>query len=430
MKVLGMMSGTSHDAIDTAVVELVLDDDNDDGDGGAAPGPVLRGRLLHHGAVPYPDGLRAELAAALPPHRVSMAAVCRLDTLIGQAFARAAAEGAAAAGGVDLVVSHGQTVYHWVEHGTVRGTLQLGRPAWIAEAAGAPVVADLRARDVAAGGQGAPLVALFDTLVLAGLPDALPGAAAGGPGPRRGALNLGGIANLTVPHSPDGGAAAYDTGPANALLDAAVLRATGEHYDRDGALAARGRVDTELLALLLAEPYYRRPAPKSTGKELFHSAYLERMLTEHRAASGTEPADPDLLATLVALTARTVADEVRRHGLTQVLVSGGGCRNPVLLAALAAELPEAALVPSEAAGLPSDAKEAVAFAVLGWYTVHGLPASVPACTGARGARVLGSLTPGPHGLPRPDPVRRAPVAAVFGTARGAMPGAAGTGMGR
>ncbi|WP_285739528.1 anhydro-N-acetylmuramic acid kinase [Kitasatospora phosalacinea] len=400
MKVLGLMSGTSHDAIDTAVVDLVLDDDP------ARPdGPVLHGRLLHHGAVPYPDALRADLTAALPPHPADLAAVCRLDTRIGQAFAAAAAGAATAVGGVDLVVSHGQTVHHWVEDGQVRGTLQLGRPAWIAEAVGAPVVADLRAADVAAGGQGAPLVALLDVLLLAGLPAR--------PGLRRGALNLGGIANLTVPRTTGGSAAAYDTGPANALLDAAVLRATGQPYDRDGALAARGRVDARLLARLLAEPYYRRPAPKSTGKELFHAAYLERVLTEHRDAGGARPTTADLLATLVALTARTVADEVRRHGLHEVLVSGGGCRNPVLTAALAAELPAAALLPSGTAGLPADAKEAVAFAVLGWHTVHGLPASVPSCTGARGARVLGTLTPGAGGLPHPPRLRRPPVAALF-----------------
>ncbi|GAA4830939.1 anhydro-N-acetylmuramic acid kinase [Kitasatospora terrestris] len=399
MKVLGLMSGTSHDAIDAAVVDLALDESL------RGQGPVLRGRLLHHVAVPYPDELRQDLAAALPPHRVDLAAVCRLDTRIGQAFAEAAAGAAAAVGGVDLVASHGQTVYHWVEDGTVRGTLQLGQPAWIAEAVGAPVVADLRARDVAAGGQGAPLVALVDLLLLAGLPRR--------PGLLRGALNLGGIANLTVPRTGRGGCAAYDTGPANALLDAAVLRATGRHYDRDGALAARGSVEPLLLARLLDEPYYRRPAPKSTGKELFHHGYLDRMLTEHRAAGGREPTAPDLLATLAALTARTVADQVRLHGLGEVVVSGGGCRNPVLSAMLASELPGVALVPSEAVGLPWDAKEAVAFAVLGWYAVHGLPSSVPSCTGARGPRVLGAVTPGPAGPPSTRAVPRPPVAATF-----------------
>lgn len=168
MRVLGLSSGTSHDAIDAAVVEFRLD------------GDTLHGTLVHAAAHPYPAELRAEILDALPPRDVTLAAVCRLDTLIGQSFADSTAATVAAAGPVDLVCSHGQTLYHWVDSGTVRGTLQLGQPAWIAERLGVPVVSDVRTADVAAGGQGAPLVSLLDTLLLSGLP-----------GPA-GALNLGG----------------------------------------------------------------------------------------------------------------------------------------------------------------------------------------------------------------------------------------------
>ncbi|MEV6007240.1 anhydro-N-acetylmuramic acid kinase [Streptomyces sp. NPDC051976] len=376
MRVLGMISGTSHDAIDTAVVALRVQDG------------VLEAEVCRTAAVGYEPGLRARLARALPPGRVGMAEVCRLDTEIGRAFADAAAEAVAAAGPVELVCSHGQTFYHWVEDGTVRGTLQLGQPAWIAERLGVPVVADLRARDIAAGGQGAPLVSYPDALLLAGLPG------------RPGALNLGGIANLTT-----GGRTplAYDTGPANALLDAVTSAATGRPYDEDGRLAATGTVHQGLLADLLAEPYYRLPPPKSTGKELFHGGYPAPFLARWPGL-----ATPDVLRTLVALTARTAADAVRRHGLDTLLVSGGGVRNPPLMAELARELPGVRVAPSDEVGLPADAKEAVAFAVLGWHTAHGLPSTLPSCTGASGPRVLGTVVPGAPGASLPPPLPQPP----------------------
>ena len=364
MKVLGLISGTSHDGIDAAVVDFALD------------GDVLHGRVRSATSTPYDPALRARIRAALPPAATTLAEVCALDTLIGQAFAHAAAT----APPVDAACSHGQTVYHWVEGTRALGTLQIGQPAWIAERLGVPVVADVRVRDIAAGGQGAPLVAYLDTLLLAGLPG------------RPAALNLGGIANITVPPR------AWDIGPANALIDAAVLR-TGAHpagYDVDGALAARGRVDEDLLADLLAEPYYRLPPPKSTGKELFHEGYLDAAL-----ARPIEPAD--LIATLTALTARTVADAVRGAGVDTLVVSGGGAANPTLLGVLGAELPGVRFVPSADLGAPGDAKEAIAFALIGWLTLHGLPATLPSCTGASGPRVLGTITPGAGPLRLPEP---------------------------
>ncbi|MEV0091454.1 anhydro-N-acetylmuramic acid kinase [Streptomyces sp. NPDC050738] len=385
MRILGLSSGTSHDAIDAAVVELALD------------GSVLHGRLVHMSQHPYPATLRAEILDALPPGEVSLAAVCRLDTLIGQSFADAAASVVAASGPVDLVCSHGQTLYHWVEEGAVRGTLQLGQPAWIAERLGVPVVSDVRTADVAAGGQGAPLVSLLDTLLLAGLP-----------GPAV-ALNLGGIANVTVVGAGSGAPYAFDTGPANALMDAAALAATGVPYDKDGRLAAAGRVDGELLAELLREPYYGRKPPKTTGKELFHAGYLAAHFADHPSL----PAE-DRLATLAELTARTVADAVRDCGPRTLVVSGGGAENPVLIRRIGALLPGVEVVRSDALGLPSAAKEAVAFAVLGWFTTHGLPGTLPSCTGALGGRVLGRITPGGGPLRLPEPLAEAPTAARFG----------------
>ncbi|MET8365182.1 anhydro-N-acetylmuramic acid kinase [Micromonospora sp. NPDC005194] len=382
MRVIGLMSGTSYDGIEAAAAEFDLS------------GDTLRMRPLGRLSHPYPDQLRARIAAALPPATTTTEAICVLDTGIGQTFAEAGVRAVAelCGGRADLVVSHGQTMHHWVEAGTVRGTLQLGQPAWIAEATGLPVVADLRSRDVAAGGQGAPLVALFDALLLRGLP--------GVPA----ALNLGGIANITVV-ARDADPLAFDTGPANALLDAAVRHFSGgvEEYDRDGRGAAAGQVNPVLLRRLLDEPYYRQPGPKSTGKELFHLPYLLAAL-----ADAPTPEPNDVLATLTRLTAVTVADACREHGVTRLVVSGGGAHNPTLLRMISDELPDVHLTSSDEVGVASDAKEALAFALLGYLTVHGLPGTLPSGTGARHASVLGSITPGRQPLRLPAPVDTAP----------------------
>ncbi|WP_138902826.1 anhydro-N-acetylmuramic acid kinase [Streptomyces albidochromogenes] len=392
MRVIGLMSGTSYDAIDAAAADLALD------------GDTLVLTPLGMISTAYDDDLRAALAGALPPATTDLATVCRLDTRIGQAFAAAAvrADLELCDGRAGLIASHGQTVYHWAEAGRVHGTLQIGESAWIAEATGRPVVSGFRTRDVAAGGQGAPLVSVVDAMWLRGRP--------GVPV----ALNLGGIGNVTVAaDGAGGGPLAFDTGPANALIDAAVRElaagdALGGAYsmDVDGALAARGRVRRPLLRRLLDEPYYTLPAPKTTGKELFHLPYLRAALD----VFGPLPAE-DVVATLTRLTARTVADAVRPFGPTEVIASGGGTRNPVLMEWLREELGGTGGVPlrtSDELGLPSDAKEAYAFAVLGWLTAHGLPGTVPSCTGARRASVLGSVTPGGPGLRLPAPLMSAP----------------------
>jgi anhydro-N-acetylmuramic acid kinase len=373
--VLGLISGTSVDGIDVAAAELSLD----------ADAVVLA--PLGHLEVPYSASLRADILAALPPARTTMETVCRIDTGVGQEFAAAARRGVAELcdGHADLVVSHGQTLFHWVEGSAVRGTLQLGQPAWIAEATGLPVVADVRTRDVAAGGQGAPLASTLDVLLLAdsGRPSA--------------ALNVGGIANLTVVR-PGDEPRAFDTGPGNALVDAAVAWLTdgAESFDRDGLHAAKGQIDEKLLDVLLEEPYYALQPPKTTGKELFHGDYLRRAC----ARAGAEPGD-DVVATVTALTARTVADACREYAVEDLLVSGGGARNPTLMRMLTERLGAVPVRDSADAGVPSDAKEAYLLALLGFLGWHGVPATVPSCTGARHPSLLGTFVPGSRPMELP-----------------------------
>lgn len=378
MRILGMISGTSHDGIDAAVVEFDLE------------GDLLHGRVVHAASTGYEPELRARLLAALPPQPTTLAEVCELDTLIGQAFAEAAATSIAAAGPVDLVVSHGQTVYHWVDGATALGTLQIGQPAWIAERTGAPVLSDVRIRDITAGGHGAPLVSYLDSLLLGAL------------GGRPAALNLGGIANMTIVADT---VTAYDIGPANALIDA-VVAASGHEpgYDADGRIAASGTVDEALLDDLLADPYYRLPAPKSTGKEHFHRRYIEKAVAD----TGRRIGFADVVATITELTVRTVVADVRAAGVTTLVVSGGGVRNPVILAGLRDGLDGIDLVVSDEFGAPADDKEAIAFALIGWCTLHGLPGTVPGGTGARESRVLGTLTPGSGPLRLPEPLANTP----------------------
>ncbi len=377
MIVLGLISGTSLDAIDVAAARFTQEAD------------VLTLEKLGHAERPWPEPTRERLLAALPPAPVTMGEVCALDVLIGEAFAAAAGFALSAFGtGADLVCSHGQTVFHWVEDGRARGTLQLGQPAVIAEATGLPVVSDVRARDVAAGGQGAPLASTFDRLWLAG------------PGGPRAALNLGGIANMTVVGDAGDKVLAYDTGPASCLLDLEAARLTGgqQSCDRDGCLALAGSVRPDLLERLLADPFYAQAPPKSTGREYFDRAYVARHL-----AGLTEVVGPDLMATLTELTARTVADACVRHGVQEVVASGGGMQNPALAAALRRALGACRLVEAAERGMPGEAKEAYLFALLGYLAWHGLPGSVPSATGARGPRPLGRLSPGAGALRLPPP---------------------------
>ncbi len=378
MTVIGMISGTSYDAVDAAVADLRQDGDT----------LVLRPRGLH--SHDLPAQLRAEIAAALPPHTTTMEQVCRLDTKIGQLFGEvaAAANDRLADGAADLVVSHGQTVYHWVEGTTAKGTLQLGSAAWVAAGCGLPVVSDLRTRDITVGGHAAPLASTLDALLLLNSDQ------------QRGALNLGGIANITV-RDANGAVVAYDIGPASALMDSAMVDATGgaQRMDTDGAGAARGTVDQLLLAAFLTEPYYLLSPPKSTGKELFHADYVREVTSRHPRQVGID----DLVATLTELTAVLVARACTDHGLTELVVAGGGARNPTLMRRITALAAPTTISLIDQYGLPAQAKEAYLFAVLGFLTAHGLPGTIQTATGARKTSILGSITPGDGPLRLPEP---------------------------
>jgi anhydro-N-acetylmuramic acid kinase len=388
MRVIGMISGTSYDAIEALAVDIELE------------GPTVVVDMLQHVSAPYPPDLHAAIAAILPPATTSIEQVCRLDTAIGMRFAEVAGELSERTGGgpADVVCSHGQTVFHWVEDGRALGTLQLGQPAFIAERTGSTVVGDVRARDIAAGGHGAPLASLVDVLLLGSHPDRVCGS-----------LNLGGIANVTVV-GPDHEPIAFDIGPASALMDAVVSEASNgrETYDADGSGAARGTVDAELLAAFLDEPYYAEAPPKSTGKELFHLAYVQQRVGNRSIARD------DLLATLTALSAETIANDLRRFGVAEVIASGGGTRNPTLMRELERRLPGVPITTIDVYGIAEAAKEALVFALIGFLTVHGLPGAIATCTGAARATVLGSIAPGSVPLPL-SPAAMAPTRLVVRT---------------
>lgn len=381
------MSGTSLDGIDAALVEI-----EPPADGAARTGPDAppSWRLLAFETHPYPRSRREEI------HQCTVegdaASLARLHVRLGEWFAEAVLavcrSAAVALSEVELIGSHGQTVWHQPPRVGWRGsTLQLGDPATIAERTGVAVVSDFRSRDLAAGGEGAPLVPWVDRLLFA--TDHV-----------RILQNIGGMTNLTrvPPRGADVPLVAFDSGPGNALIDAAVELATNgrEQYDRDGGWARRGTVDDELLRRLLDDPYLRRDPPKSTGRETFGRLYV-RTLVEERRPAGSE-AWADLVATLTALTVRSIADAVRRWADPgadgEVIVSGGGARNPVLLEGLRTALDGVPVRTGEVLGVAPEAKEAFAFAVLAWAHRTGIPANEPAVTGASGPRVLGSLTPG------------------------------------
>ncbi|HEX8691275.1 MAG TPA: anhydro-N-acetylmuramic acid kinase [Longimicrobium sp.] len=380
MLLVGLMSGTSLDGVDAALVEVEGEHADD-----------VRARVLHSLTLPYGEERRAAIHDAIL--RGSAEALCGLHAQVGEWLAEAVLKVCAEAGvapeRVDAVGSHGQTVWHRPPTEEKRGaTLQLGDPATIAERTGCTVVADFRVRDMAAGGQGAPLVPWVDRVLFAA------------PGRARALQNIGGVGNVTrvPPKGSQEPVFAFDTGPGNALIDAAVEIATGGRltFDRDGKLAARGEVDAALLDELLAHPYFAAPPPKSTGREEFGRPFVERLAEAVRPEGDRDWLD--LVATLTELTARSIADAYRRwvvpRGVDEVVVSGGGANNPTLMARIRDLLAPLPVLGGDALGVDPDAKEAVAFALLAWAHLRGIPANVPEATGAAGPRVLGSLTPG------------------------------------
>jgi anhydro-N-acetylmuramic acid kinase len=382
MKILGMMSGTSFDGIDSALCDLNI------------VGDEIQIQLLHFESSNYSDELRSKIVDAMPPLATTMFDVCVLDTLIGQSFA-AAAKSAIANSRVepDLIVSHGQTMFHWIDgQNKAQGTLQLGEPTWIAEGTGVQVLSNIRSRDLTVGGHGAPLVSVLDQLLLSDSQTP------------QGALNLGGISNITVT-SQTMSPIAYDIGPANGLMDAAIAAYTSEKttYDKDGQLAAAGVVNKKLLAEFLKHPYYELKAPKSTGKEIFHLPYLLEILGPTQ-----DWIIEDVLATLLEVTVETVAQEVEKFKLSSLYVAGGGAANKQLMKRMQERLTSCTVFKISELGISTQSKEAIAFALIGFLSMHGLPGQIPSCTGASDGRILGSLTPGANAFSVPKKVEVMP----------------------
>jgi anhydro-N-acetylmuramic acid kinase len=381
--VIGLMSGTSADGIDAALVVIE----------GVGPHPKLE--VKSWAMFPHDPEVREEVLAVASGEACDAGRIAALNFLLGHAFADAAIELCRKAdvplGGIDLIGSHGQTVFHrgpGEPEGSLPCTLQIGEPSVIAERTGVTTVADFRPRDMAAGGQGAPLVPVAD-YVLFSVPDK-----------SRCTLNLGGIANVTflpMDCSLDG-VTAFDTGPGNMVLDAiATIYSGGEKsFDHAGQIAKKGRTKKALLEKLLAHPYFRMTPPKSTGREMFGYAYARQVL-EQGALFGIK--EQDIMRTAVTLTARTVGEACREHfpkglRIDEVFVSGGGVHNETLMKEVRKELKPAIVKTSADAGVPPDAKEAVAFAVLANETIAGRAGNVPSVTGASRPVVLGKIVPG------------------------------------
>jgi len=357
---IGLMSGTSMDGVDGVLANF---------QGGAI-------RTLEAAFVPFPPALRAELMAL----QANGDNEIEREAIAANGLARCYADCVQqllplAPGRVAAVAVHGQTVRHRPELGFTR---QTNNPALLAELTGIDVIADFRSRDIAAGGQGAPLVPAFHA------------AAFGKPGTARVVVNIGGIGNISVLHA-DGRVTGFDTGPGNVLLDGWIGRHQGQEYDADGAWGASGTLHAGLLDVLLEEPYFHQPAPKSTGRDLFHMEWLDA-----RLAGFADLAPADVQATLVELTARSIAESILQESaaVDTVYVCGGGAYNGALLRSLAAALGGNIAVESTAAlGVAPNRVEALAFAWLGYRFSTREPGNMPAVTGAKGPRILGALYP-------------------------------------
>src|SRR5208282_4398085 len=386
MRVIGMMSGTSADGIDVALARI----------SGAPPAISAKFEAHHHAA--FPALVRAAILRIANGGQTTAAEISQLNFLLGEQFARATVEACkrwrVSLSQIDLIGSHGQTIYH---QGTaskflgvrpIASTLQIGEPSVIAERTGVPTIADFRPMDMAAGGQGAPLVPFVDYLLYR---DAKLG---------RVALNIGGIANVTV--IPLGARPedvfAFDTGPGNMVIDALVERTgkRGAAYDRDARIALRGQVIRPLLEMMLRSAYLRLAPPKTAGREQFGLEYADELI---RWARKRRARTEDLVRTATIFTALSIADAFRRFIFSRVrvnelIVAGGGTKNPLLMAQLRAALPGIEIVPSGRFGVPAEAKEALAFAVLAYEAFHGRANNLPSATGAKRAAILGKLVQG------------------------------------
>ena len=399
MYIIGMISGTSVDGIDVVIADI-------HGKPWLDPQNSFSIQQIAFETTSWPDHLREQIFA-LFHEVVPVSTLSRLNFELGQQFAQSALQVIELAGlapqAIQLIGSHGQTVWHDVEAGQAISTLQIGDPSVIAAQTGITTVANFRTADIAVGGQGAPLTSTFDWYMLRPAPN-LNGIA----GSWRAVQNIGGIANVTFlpPTDVDELPIALDCGPGNALIDWAASQATrGQlRYDVDGKLAAAGTVDPALLASWLEHPYFQQPLPKTTGRERFGVDLAQQWYTEGLAKGLTAV---DVVATLTELTAHTIAQAYSRYApgiIAQVVVGGGGTHNPVLMARLEVNL-EAhynqylnqplnrpiELCTHSALGIDDDAKEALAFALLAYLTFHDQPGNLPTCTGARKPQILGQI---------------------------------------
>ncbi|RYX83472.1 anhydro-N-acetylmuramic acid kinase [bacterium] len=379
MRILGMMAGTSLDGIDAALCEI------------EGSGADLKARVVAFECLPYEPTLRERLLKACS-NVADVREVARLNVEVGEAFAATALHVFELHGRAEIIASHGQTIAHLPD---VKATLQIGEGAVLAERTGATVVCNFRPRDVAAGGQGAPLVPYADWVLLRHATK------------NRVVLNIGGIANVSIlpANCTLDDVRAWDTGPGNMLIDAAMGRYFGLSFDADGEFAS-GEVLDSLLEEVLQHPYLQRRPPKTAGREDFGSEFLEQfaLRADVLANSDISPEDVnwnahDLLATLTRLTVRSIAESIHRfsgfeRGDYELIVGGGGTHNSTLMRMLAEEVAPSAVLRHEDVGLSSDAKEALAFAILGSETLRGVATSVPGATGAPAARVLGQIVPG------------------------------------
>jgi anhydro-N-acetylmuramic acid kinase len=375
MRVIGVMSGTSADGIDVALCEI-----------NGAP-PRLSARILDAMTIPY-QGERQRILEACQPSTSDVESLCLLNADLGAWISDAISRLLQKTGGTaDLIGSHGQTVWHAVQaDGQVAATLQLGEASVIAEHTGITIISNFRSRDVAAGGQGAPLTGYVDWLLLRHETH------------WRAIQNIGGMGNVSFlpPLNVEAEPLVFDTGPGNALIDIAASRLTNGTmtYDRDGEIARYGEIDDEWLERLLEHPYFERMPPKTTGRELFGSAFAEKLYDEGLKQGLT---GRDVVATLTALTAKSIANAYQRFApapIGEVILGGGGRHNPTLIGMMQHHLKDIPIHSHEDIGIDSDQKEALVFAVLAYETWHNRPGSLPVQTGARRPVVLGQITPG------------------------------------
>jgi anhydro-N-acetylmuramic acid kinase len=383
MIVAGVMSGTSADGIDVALVDIRPDRNR------------LKLKLAGHRAFPFTPALRSAILSAMDAKAISTAELARLNWRLGQAYAEAVrATVARYPARPQLIGCHGQTIYHQAVPGLYAGrkvacTWQIGEAALLAAELGVPVVSNFRPADMIAGGQGAPLVPLLDYVQFADAKRA------------RVLQNIGGIGNLTFipPASKTDQLLAFDTGPGNMVIDALMQQLFHKPYDRSGKTAAQGRVLDKVLSDALQHPFFSAKPPKSAGREEFGPAFAEKLLQACRESAN---AKEDAIATATALTAESIVRSFRKFVLPKLknntavdyIVSGGGAKNKTLMAILRQKLEPLGcnLMQSADAGIPVDAKEAVAFALLAYYTWHKRPANIPSATGAKRAVILGQIT--------------------------------------